>query len=58
MDLQSDDSWSSTSEEDEEERHGPIRSRAYQIEMFEHSMKGNVIAVVRFTGNENETGCC
>ncbi|KAJ4524855.1 Dicer-like protein 2 [Exophiala dermatitidis] len=46
MDLQSDDSWSSTSEEDEEERHGPIRSRAYQIEMFEHSMKGNVIAVM------------
>ncbi|KAL2434721.1 Dicer-like protein 2 [Exophiala dermatitidis] len=46
MDLQSDDCWSSTSEEDEEERHGPIRSRAYQIEMFEHSMKGNVIVVM------------
>ncbi|ETI20103.1 hypothetical protein G647_08137 [Cladophialophora carrionii CBS 160.54] len=46
MDSEFDETWSDTSEEDERRDITPIQSRAYQIEMFEHSMKGNVIAVM------------
>ncbi len=47
MDSESDeDTWSDTSVEDESRKSPPLQSRAYQIEMFEHSMKGNVIAVM------------
>ncbi|EXJ77012.1 hypothetical protein A1O3_10169 [Capronia epimyces CBS 606.96] len=46
MDVDTDDVWSDTSQEEEEELALPIQSRAYQIEMFEHSMKGNIIAVM------------
>jgi len=43
-----DDTWSETSSEDNDEATAspPLQSRAYQIEMFEHSMQGNIIAVV------------
>lgn len=49
MDPDSDDSWSDTSSEDEDHYNDnlPLHSRAYQVEMFEHSMQGNIIAVVR-----------
>ncbi|KAJ9603105.1 Dicer-like protein 2 [Cladophialophora chaetospira] len=46
MNSDSDDTWSDTSEEDESRNSPPLQSRAYQIEMFEHSMKGNIIAVM------------
>ncbi|KAK4935276.1 Dicer-like protein 2 [Elasticomyces elasticus] len=43
-----DDTWSETSSEDNTESatKSPLQSRAYQIEMFEHSMQGNIIAVM------------
>ncbi|OAG37503.1 hypothetical protein AYO21_08235 [Fonsecaea monophora] len=37
MDLDSDDTWSDTSEEDESQPNPPFVSRAYQIEMFNHN---------------------
>ncbi|OAP55435.1 hypothetical protein AYL99_10408 [Fonsecaea erecta] len=49
MDLDVDGIWSDTSDEEEEEdvqTNLPLLSRAYQIEMFNHSMKGNIIAVM------------
>lgn len=51
MDPDSDDSWSDTSSEEEDHYNDnlPLHSRAYQVEMFEHSMQGNIIAVVRVT---------
>lgn len=39
-------SWSDTSAEDEVAGVKALQSRAYQIEMFEQSMQGNIIAVV------------
>ncbi|KIX05476.1 uncharacterized protein Z518_06348 [Rhinocladiella mackenziei CBS 650.93] len=45
MDFDLDDTWSDTSLE-EDNQDNPIQSRAYQIEMFEHSLKGNIIAVM------------
>ncbi len=58
MDLDAElDFWSDTScddeaQEDQQEEEGgksnpSLDSRAYQLEMFEHSMRGNIIAVVR-----------
>lgn len=47
MELDSDDTWSVTSAEEDCQNAAPLQSRAYQIEMFEASMKGNIIAVVR-----------
>jgi hypothetical protein len=46
MDLDSDDTWSDTSAEEESRNTPALQSRAYQIEMFEHSMQGNIIAVM------------
>ncbi|EXJ54825.1 hypothetical protein A1O7_10166 [Cladophialophora yegresii CBS 114405] len=46
MDSEIDETWSDTSEEDDCRDITPIQSRAYQIEMFEHSMKENVIIVM------------
>ncbi|KIW62289.1 hypothetical protein PV04_10473 [Phialophora macrospora] len=46
MDPDSDETWSDTSEEDGSRNAPPLQSRAYQIEMFEHSMMGNIIAVM------------
>lgn len=48
METDSDDTWSVTSNEEESQNVTLLQSRAYQIEMFEASMKGNIIAVVRF----------
>lgn len=39
-------SWSDTSGEDEVAGVTPIQPRSYQIEMFEQSLQGNIIAVV------------
>lgn len=41
------DDWSDTSGEDEDAGFAPLHSRTYQVEMFEQSMQGNIIAVVR-----------
>ncbi|KIX93481.1 uncharacterized protein Z520_10901 [Fonsecaea multimorphosa CBS 102226] len=46
MDLDSEDTWSDTSEEEEAVTNMPLLSRAYQMEMFNHSMKENIIAVM------------
>ncbi|OQV01614.1 Ribonuclease III domain-containing protein [Cladophialophora immunda] len=46
MDLDPEDIWSDTSEEGEVQSDPPLSSRAYQIEMFNHSMKENIIAVM------------
>ena len=46
MNSDSDSPWSDTDEDEGPER-PPLQSRAYQIEMFEESMKGNIIAVVK-----------
>ena len=48
------DIWSDTSSENEAATPSAsfIQSRAYQIEMFEQSMQGNIIAVVT-TQNRN-----
>src|ERR1700761_9528610 len=46
MDSDADETWSDTSEEDESRKSPPLQSRAYQLEMFEHSMKGNIIVVM------------
>ena len=54
MDLDSDDTWSDTSEEEEVQSNIPLLSRAYQIEMFNHSMKENIIAVVRGFGFQSQ----
>lgn len=54
MDSDSEDVWSDTSDEDEAKQSVPLQSRAYQIEMFEHTMKGNIIAVVRLIHAEGE----
>jgi len=40
------DCWSDTCGEDEQAGFEPLQSRAYQLEMFEQSMEGNIIAVV------------
>lgn len=52
MAVNMDDDWSDTSSEDRPEATTSrlLQSRAYQIEMFEHSMQGNIIAVVRNHG--------
>ncbi|KIW14028.1 hypothetical protein PV08_06809 [Exophiala spinifera] len=42
----SEESWSDTESEASDELEAPLRSYAYQIEMFEHSMQGNIIAVM------------
>lgn len=47
MTNESDESWSDTESEDDDLFETPLRSYAYQIEMFERSMEGNIIAVVR-----------
>ncbi|KAI1613435.1 hypothetical protein EDD36DRAFT_265124 [Exophiala viscosa] len=48
MALTMDDTWSESSSEDDTDPTTipPLQSRAYQIEMFEHSMQGNIIAVM------------
>jgi hypothetical protein len=43
--VQDEDNWSDEPEE-EEEQVSPLQPRAYQIEMFEQSMKENIIATV------------
>jgi len=43
---QDDDSWSDTSSEDDEPKVRQIQPRAYQLEMFQHSMERNIIATV------------
>lgn len=40
------DAWPDNIAEDELAGVTPIHSRAYQVEMFEHSMQSNIIAVV------------
>ena len=32
--------------DEQDERHAPLESRAYQLEMLEYSMKSNIIAAV------------
>jgi hypothetical protein len=44
--IDDDDHWSDTESEADGSLGTPLTSRAYQLEMFEHSMKGNIIAVV------------
>lgn len=40
--------WSDTSSEDEDQISSPpIQSRTYQIEIFERSLKENIIAMVK-----------
>lgn len=51
MDLESEDTWSDSESEAGDQDSLPLHSRAYQIEMFEQSMQGNIIAIVR-------TGSC
>jgi len=51
MDLESEDSWSDSEPDACDQASLPLHSRAYQIEMFEQSMQGNIIAIVR-------TGSC
>jgi hypothetical protein len=51
MDLVSEDSWSDSEPDACDQASLPLHSRAYQIEMFEQSMQGNIIAIVR-------TGSC
>jgi hypothetical protein len=51
MDLDSDSTWSDTADEDDSKNRLPLRSRAYQIEMFEASLKENIVAVVSCMSN-------
>ncbi len=46
MDLESEDTWSDSESEAGDHDGLPLHSRAYQIEMFEQSMQGNIIAIV------------
>ncbi|KAK5268453.1 Dicer-like protein 2 [Exophiala xenobiotica] len=46
MDLVSEDSWSDSEPDACDQASLPLHSRAYQIEMFEQSMQGNIIAIM------------
>ncbi|KAK5453406.1 Dicer-like protein 2 [Exophiala xenobiotica] len=46
MDLESEDSWSDSEPDACDQASLPLHSRAYQIEMFEQSMQGNIIAIM------------
>ena len=51
-DSSDDDPWPEGLSTDEStQNHTVIQSRAYQIEMFEYSMQGNIIAVVSLPNN-------